>query len=100
MNTYASSEKLASIGKNYHAEGAVSRDVGISPTNCKLAAQLIDAGIGARLFYVSIDGFDTHSGQGGVAGSHANLLTQVSEAIAAFYRDLAERETQGPIVRR
>ena len=27
--------------------------------------QLIDAGLGARIFYVSIDGFDTHANQGG-----------------------------------
>ena len=57
----------------------------------KLAAQLIDGGIGARIFYVSIDGFDTHSGQGGAAGAHASLLQQVSDGIAAFYRDLAGR---------
>ena len=60
-------------------------------TKLKLAAQLIDAGIGARLFYVSIDGFDTHAGQGGATGAHANLLAQVSDAISAFYRDLAGR---------
>jgi uncharacterized protein (DUF1501 family) len=89
LNTYASSEKLASIGKNYtpkvpYPDSALSNKL-------KLAAQLIDAGIGARLFYVSIDGFDTHAGQGGAAGAHANLLTQVSDSIAAFYRDLAVR---------
>jgi uncharacterized protein (DUF1501 family) len=47
--------------------------------------------MGARIFYVSIDGFDTHSGQGGAAGAHANLLKQVSDGIATFYRDLAGR---------
>jgi uncharacterized protein (DUF1501 family) len=87
--TYASSEKLASIGKNYTPK--VPYPASALAQKLKLAAQLIDAGIGARLFYVSIDGFDTHAGQGGAAGAHANLLTQVSEAISAFYRDLAER---------
>ena len=57
----------------------------------KLAARLIDGGIGARIFYVALDGFDTHAGQGGATGAHANLLTQVSEGISAFYRDLAGR---------
>jgi uncharacterized protein (DUF1501 family) len=57
----------------------------------KLAAQLIDADVGARVFYVSIDGFDTHSGQGGATGAHANLLREVGDAIAAFYGDLAAR---------
>ena len=57
----------------------------------KLCAQLIDAGLGARIFYVAIDGFDTHATQGGAVGTHANLLTQVSGAITAFYKDLAAR---------
>ena len=89
MNTYASSEKLASIGKNYQPK--VPYPTTALANKLKLAAQLIDAGIGARLFYVTVDGFDTHAGQGGVAGAHANLLTQVSEAVSAFYRDLAGR---------
>lgn len=89
MSTYASSEKLASIGKNYTPK--VPYPTSALANKLKLAAQLIDAGIGARLFYVSIDGFDTHAGQGGATGAHANLLTQVSDAIAAFYRDLAAR---------
>jgi uncharacterized protein (DUF1501 family) len=50
---------------------------------------LIDGGIGARIFYVSIDGFDTHAGQGAAVGAHANLLQQVSDGVSAFYRDVA-----------
>ena len=88
-STYASSEKLAGIGKNYTPK--VPYPTSALGTKLKLAAQLIDAGIGARLFYVSIDGFDTHAGQGGATGAHANLLAQVSDAISAFYRDLAGR---------
>jgi uncharacterized protein (DUF1501 family) len=89
MSTYASSEKLASIGKNYQPKVPYPNTP--LANKLKLAAQLIDADIGARLFYVSIDGFDTHAGQGGTAGAHANLLTQVSEGIGAFYGDLAGR---------
>lgn len=89
LNTYASSDKLASIGKTY--EPKVPYPEGGLANRLKLAAQLIDGGIGARVFYVSLDGFDTHAGQGGAAGVHANLLKQVSDAISAFYRDLAER---------
>ena len=54
----------------------------------KLAAQLIDAELGARIFYVSIDGFDTHANQ---LPAHANLLQQVSGAMTAFYKDMAAR---------
>jgi uncharacterized protein (DUF1501 family) len=49
-------------------------------------AQLIDADFGARVYYVAIDGFDTHSQQ---AGAHAALLGQLGDALAAFVGDLA-----------
>jgi uncharacterized protein (DUF1501 family) len=89
VNTYESTDRLREIGKNYQPK--VPYPQTSFANRLKLAAQLIDAGIGARLFYVSIDGFDTHAGQGGVTGAHANLLSTVSGGISAFYRDLAER---------
>ena len=89
MTTYASSDKLAAVGKAYSPK--VPYPEGAFAGRLKLAAQLIDAGVGARVFYVSLDGFDTHAGQGGVEGAHANLLRQVSDGVSAFYRDLAER---------
>src|SRR5262249_22523651 len=54
----------------------------------KLAAQLIDADLGSRVFYVSINGFDTHATQ---APAHNNLLGQVSGAMTAFFKDLSAR---------
>ena len=89
MNTYASSRRLQEVGKNYEPK-ATYPATGLA-TRLKLAAQLIEAGTGARIFYVSIDGFDTHAGQGGAAGAHANLLGEVSGAIAAFVKDLSAR---------
>jgi uncharacterized protein (DUF1501 family) len=53
-----------------------------------LAAQLIDADLGARVFYVSLGGFDTHSQQ---AVQHQLLLTQLSGAVTAFFKDLSAR---------
>lgn len=88
-DTYATSDKLAAIRKNY--EPKVPYPASPFANRLKLAAQLIDAGIGARIFYVTHDGFDTHSGQGGVTGSHANLLTTLGDGLSAFYRDLKER---------
>jgi uncharacterized protein (DUF1501 family) len=89
MNTYASSQRLQEVAKNYQPK-ADYPGTGLA-TRLKLAAQLIEAGTGARIFYVSIDGFDTHAGQGGAAGQHANLLGEVSGAIAAFVKDLSAR---------
>jgi uncharacterized protein (DUF1501 family) len=85
-NTYASSRRLQEIGKNYTPKVPYPN----SPlaSRLKLAAQLIDAELGARIFYVSLDGFDTHATQG---PTHANLLTQLSGAMTAFFKDVAAR---------
>jgi uncharacterized protein (DUF1501 family) len=86
MNTYDSSRRLQEIGKNYQPKSPYPQTA--LANHLKLAAQLIDADLGARIFYVSIGGFDTHANQ---LASHANLLQQLSGAMAAFYRDLAAR---------
>ena len=51
-------------------------------------AALIAAGTATRVYYVSLTGFDTHSNQ---ANQHANLLTQLSEGLAAFQSDLESK---------
>jgi uncharacterized protein (DUF1501 family) len=89
VNTYDSSKRLQEIGKNYQPKVPYPQTA--LGNRFKLAAQLIDADMGARVFYVSIDGFDTHSGQGGQNGAHANLLREVGDAVAAFYQDMSQR---------
>ena len=84
--TYASSRRLQEIGRTYTPRVPYPNTA--LANHLKLAAQLIDVGIGARLFYVSIDGFDTHAAQ---LAAHANLLKEVSDAMTAFYRDMAAR---------
>lgn len=86
MNTYDSSRRLQEIGKNYEPKSPYPQSA--LANHLKLAAQLIDADLGARIFYVSIGGFDTHANQ---LASHANLLQQVSGAMTAFYKDLSAR---------
>jgi uncharacterized protein (DUF1501 family) len=51
----------------------------------KRIAQLIDAGLASRVYYVTLDGFDTHSDQ---AAAHAGLMDQLGGALAAFAEDL------------
>jgi uncharacterized protein (DUF1501 family) len=85
-NTYASSRRLQEIGKNYQPKSPYPN----TPLagRLKLAAQLIDAGLGARVFYAAHGNFDTHATQ---APAHANLLGQLSGAVTAFFKDLAAR---------
>ncbi len=85
-NTYTSSQNLQNLAANY--QPSVPYPNTSLASRLRLAAQLINAGLGARLFYVTIDGWDTHANQ---APTHANLLGQVSGAITAFYRDLSAR---------
>jgi uncharacterized protein (DUF1501 family) len=85
-STYASSQRLQDITKNYQPKATYPNTP--LANRLKLAAQLIDADLGARIFYVAIDGFDTHANQ---ANAHSTLLRQVSEAMTALYKDLAAR---------
>lgn len=55
----------------------------------QLVAKMIVKGFGSRIYYVSMNGFDTHSGQAPV---QANLLGAMSSAIAAFFEALKEGE--------
>jgi uncharacterized protein (DUF1501 family) len=48
----------------------------------QLVAGLIARGFGTRVFYVNIDGFDTHAGQ---APLHSKLLTELGDSIGSFF---------------
>jgi uncharacterized protein (DUF1501 family) len=50
-----------------------------------LVAGLIQRGLGTRIYYVSLGGFDTHSGQ---AEMHASLLGELSSAVGQFFGQL------------
>ena len=54
----------------------------------KIVASLIDSPLDTRIYYVTIDGFDTHGQQ---AGAHASLLGQLDGAVSAFFEDLTSR---------
>lgn len=48
-------------------------------------ARLIAAGFTTRIYYVTLDGFDTHANQ---IQAHSNLLRQWSDAIEAFHNHM------------
>lgn len=53
----------------------------------RLVAGLIARGFGTRIFYVSLDGFDTHAQQG---PAHQRLLGDLSNAIGDFFQLLKQ----------
>jgi len=82
-----SADRLKSLASSYRTTidypgtGLASR--------LKLVAQMLTAELPARIFVVSLDGFDTHSQQ---AGGHAALMAELSGAIRAFEQDLVEHK--------
>lgn len=90
VHAYASSRQVQEVlksdrGTANYPETALARKL-------KQIAQLIDAGLNTRIYYVALDGFDTHSNQ---LGGHAALLGELSGAVAAFVEDLAARGQLG-----
>jgi uncharacterized protein (DUF1501 family) len=91
VDAHTSAEKLAKLGA---AGGASYPNTGLAD-RLRLAARLIKADLGARIFYTLQAGYDTHASQ---RFSHAALLAEFAGAVAAFFEDLkaaklAERVT-------
>lgn len=61
----------------------------------QLVAHMIRADLGTRVYYVSIDGFDTHSDQ---KEEHAGLLEELGNAIEAFFAQLSISDDQSRVL--
>jgi hypothetical protein len=84
---YASAVQTASqIGEN---KVEYPNNNPLSP-NLSIVAQLIKGQLGARIYHVTIGGFDTHANQG---GRHGTLLRYLAEAVTAFLEDLKAENT-------
>ncbi|MEL6330165.1 MAG: DUF1501 domain-containing protein [Planctomycetota bacterium] len=64
----------------------------------QMVAGMVRAGMKTRVYYVTHGGFDTHAGQGGANGRHANLLRQFASAVRAFYDDLKAQGNEGRVL--
>jgi uncharacterized protein (DUF1501 family) len=80
----ASSKKLADLDTR---PGSVKYPTSGLSDRLQLVARMIKSGLDTRVFYTSLDGFDTHANQLVV---HAGLLGQVGSSLAAFEADMAE----------
>lgn len=88
-NTYA---QTISAAFNSGSNSSTYPNTGLA-NQLKTVARFISGGLQTKVYLVKIGGFDTHDLQ--VAsnttthlGKHANLLTEISEAIKAFITDL------------
>jgi uncharacterized protein (DUF1501 family) len=85
LAAYDSSRRLEEITSK-ESEGSDAYPGTALARRMKLIAQVIKAGFGTKIYYTTLDGFDTHANQ---LGAHAALLTDLSDALAAFHKDLA-----------
>lgn len=80
---YMGSTELQSAAGGYtpaatYPESRLGRDL-------QFAAQIILAGVGSRVIYVSTGGYDTHANQ---AADHAQLLLDFANSVTAFQSDI------------
>jgi uncharacterized protein (DUF1501 family) len=89
--TYAAAARLAELGRrpdraDYPGTALAAR--------LRLVARLLAGGLGTRVVQVELGGFDTHARQ---ARTHAQLLDELSGALAAFQADLAASGIAGRV---
>lgn len=78
----AASERMESAGVKYRpSESYPTSRLG---KKLETVAKLIASGLKTKVYYVRIDGFDTHANQ---PAAHAALLREVSEAVSTLIRD-------------
>lgn len=81
--SFASAARIREVASEYKAASTYPETP--LAQRLKLIAQLIDAKLPQRVYYVSHDGFDTHAAQ---QLSHGQLLKTLADAMEAFHADL------------
>jgi uncharacterized protein (DUF1501 family) len=90
LDTYTTLDRLQAILGNFKApEGRAEYNDGRFRYvreglgyELNLVARLIEADFGARVYYVALDGFDTHGNQ---KAMHAELLSKLAGAVREFF---------------
>jgi uncharacterized protein (DUF1501 family) len=82
MNTL---DKVAVVAKYTSSVAYPASGLGAT---MKTVAGAIAKGVGTTVFWVQLGGFDTHASQVGTNGAYPRLMTELNDAITAFYGDL------------
>ena len=92
MDALVTEKKVQSVLSEY--QGTTPYPANPFAASLRNVAALIAAGLPTRVYFVSLTGFDTHSNQ---ANQQANLLTTLSEGLAAFQQDLEAHRLDGQV---
>ena len=86
LQTYAAFDRLKLVMKESDAERLRQGfDSDSLIAKADMVARLITQGFGARVYFLAIDGFDTHSGQ---LATHERLMQQIDGAINVIFQRL------------
>ena len=98
-NKYAT--RLKQVSDSITQQGTYPANNSLA-SQLKIVARLIKGGLGTKIYLVSTGGFDTHSNQvqagDTIKGTHANLLSGLSEAIKSFQDDLKGLEVEDRVL--
>ncbi len=94
-------KNAADMGTNLatYPDGSVQNSLA---DQLKIVARLVHGGLKTKIYFVSLNGFDTHAGQvdysNPAQGEHASLLGKLSAAVSAFQQDLHLQGTEDKVV--
>jgi len=83
LNAQEGGRQLREAGTQYHP--SVKYPTGPFAAGLQVLSEAIVQGLGLRVGYVTLGGFDTHSRQ---QATHDNLMKMLAEGLSAFYTDL------------
>src|SRR5579884_920674 len=92
LNAQDGSSQLLQADATY--KPAVTYPTGAFAEGLKILAEAIVQGLGLRVGYVTLGGFDTHANQ---QATHAALMQTLAEGLSAFYNDLDAHGTAPPM---
>jgi len=87
LQTYMSVDRLKEVLKENGNQPMNGQQANSLYMKMDLVTRLIQRGFGTRVFYLAIDGFDTHSGQ---APAHQALLQQIGDACSNMFARLQQ----------
>jgi uncharacterized protein (DUF1501 family) len=85
LDSYASAQRISELAARAKAGSNESYPRDPLGERLRMVAQLLKAGLGARVLYTVHPGYDTHAGQ---LETHDRLLRILSSALKAFFDDL------------
>ena len=93
MDTLVTERKVQSVIGDY--KPAASYPANPFAASLRNVAALIASGISTRVYFVTLNGFDTHVNQ---LATQANLLKQLSDGLSAFQKDLQAHRLDDQVV--